>query len=162
MLASAIGVGLLAGLATGGRISRLGDLRVAWWPLLALAIAVRLMAGLAGDLAAPIYVAAFAGVVGVAVANRRLAGAPLIAAGAALNLLVVAINGGMPVSADAIAAVGGTFPRDPLHMELGPSSRLTLLADIIPFPVVRTAYSAGDVLLAIGGGWLAFRSLRPA
>ncbi len=160
MLASAVIVGFAAGLASGGSISRLGDLNVRWWPVLAVAIALRVAGGLAGDLAAGTYVLAFAGVVAVALANRRLPGASLIAAGAALNLIVVAANGAMPISAQAVAMVGGAMPVDRLHTELVSASRLALFADVIPFPVVRTAYSVGDVLIALGGGWLTFAALR--
>lgn len=160
MLASALGLGLAAGLASGGRLSRLGELRIAWWPLLVGAVLVRLVASAAGDLTSLLYVGGFACVVVVAVANRSLPGAWLIAGGSALNLVVVAVNGAMPVASEAIASVGGTFPRDPLHVELSAASRLPFLADVIPFPIVRTAYSVGDVLLAIGGFWLPFVWLR--
>ena len=161
MLASAVAVGLLAGFARGGSFARLSRLEIAWWPLLAAAVSLRLAAGFFGDLAAAAYLLAFTGVVAVAIANRSLAGAWLIAAGAALNMIAVAANGAMPVSPDAIAAVGGSFPRDALHTVLDGSSRVAFLADVIPFPVVRTAYSAGDVLIAFGGAWLSFAAVRP-
>lgn len=160
MLASAIGLGLAAGLLAGGRLSRLGDLRIGWWPVLVAAVALRIVAGYSGDASSLLYVVAFAGIVGVAVANRRLPGMWPIAVGSALNLAVVAANGAMPVSREAIAAVGGSFPSDALHRELDGASRLAPLADVIPFPVVRTAYSIGDVLIAIGGFWLTFTQLR--
>ncbi len=160
MLASAVALGLAAGLATGGRLSYLGELHIRWWPLLAVSVALRVAAGSAGELAAVVYVIAFAGIVAVAAADRSLAGAPLIAAGATLNLIVVALNGAMPISPEAVAAVGGAMPTDRLHSELVPGSRLPLLADVIPFPVVRTAYSVGDVLIAAGGAWLTFAGVR--
>lgn len=160
MLASAVVLGVAAGLAGGGRLSRLGEMRVVWWPVLLVVVVLRLAAGALGEAAAIAYVLAFAGIVAVALANRGLPGALAIAAGAALNLAVVAANGAMPVSRDAIAAVGGAFPTDALHRELGPDARLAALADVIPFPVVRTAYSVGDVLIAVGGFWLPFARLR--
>lgn len=160
MLASAIALGLLAGLATGGSLARLGDLRIAWWPVLAGAVVLRLAAGYAGEAAPFAYVVAFGAVVAVAIANRALPGAWAIATGAALNLAVVAANGAMPISREAIALVGGAFPTDALHRELDASSRLAPLADVIPFPVVRTAYSVGDVLIAVGGAWLTFAQMR--
>lgn len=160
MLASAVVLGLAAGLARGGSLLRLSDLHVRWWPVLAAAVALRLAAGLFGDLAVVAYLVAFGGIVAVAVVNRALPGAWLIAAGATLNLIAVAANGAMPVSADAIAAVGGSFPRDRLHSALDASSRLPFLTDILPFPVVNTAYSVGDVLIAIGGAGLSFAAVR--
>ena len=162
MLASAVALGLLAGFARGGSFARLARLEVAWWPVLGAAILLRLGAGLFGDLAVLAYLIAFAGIVAVALANRSLPGAWLIAAGAALNLVVVAANGAMPVSAEAISAVGGAFPRDQLHSVLDGSSRLPFFADVIPFPVIRTAYSVGDVLIALGGAWLSFAAVTRA
>ncbi len=162
MLASAVALGLLAGFARRGSFARLARLRIEWWPLLAAAVALRLAGGLLGDLAVVAYLVAFAAIVAVAVANRRLNGAWLIAAGASLNLIAVAVNGSMPVSADAISAVGGPFPRDPLHSVLDASTRLPYLTDVIPFPVVRTAYSVGDVLIALGGAWLSFAAVTHA
>ena len=161
MLASAVVIGLAAGLLRGGRLSNLQDLRVSLWPVLLAAVLIRLLAGVAGEWAAGLYVAGFLGVVAVAIANWRLAGAPLIAIGAGLNLLVVAVNGAMPISLDAVAAVGGSVPRDPLHVELRPDSRLPFFADVVPVPLVRTAYSLGDLFLAVGGLWLSFRSVKP-
>lgn len=160
MLASAVAFGIAAGLLSGGRLARLAELRIAWWPLLAAGILLRLGAGLAGDAAPAVYVVAFGAIVAVALADHRLAGAPVIAAGATLNLVVVALNAGMPVSVDAVAAAGAAFPRDGLHTELVAGSRLALLADVIPVAAIRSVYSAGDVLLALGGGWLAFAAVR--
>ena len=159
MLASAVALGLIAGFARGGSFARLSSLRIAWWPVLGVAVLLRLGAGLFGDLSVAAYLIAFAGIVAVAIANRSLPGALLIAAGAALNLIAVAANGAMPVSAEAISSVGGTFPRDPLHTTLDASSRLPFLTDVIPFPVVRTAYSVGDVFIALGGAWLSFAAV---
>ncbi|MEK7860856.1 MAG: DUF5317 family protein, partial [Chloroflexota bacterium] len=76
------------------------------------------------------------------------------------NLVGVAANGGMPVDAAAMAAVGVSMPSDRLHIPLDASTRLAALADFIPVPVVRGVYSPGDVLLAVGGFWLPFTWLR--
>lgn len=162
MLASGPVLGVAAGLLSGGRLARFADLRIAWWPLLAAAVAVRLAAPLAGGLAAVAYVAAFAAIALVALANARLPGMGLIAAGAVLNLSVVAANGGMPVDAGALATAGAVMPADPLHVEMTAASALALFADRIPLPLVRGVYSGGDVLLAAGGFWLPFRWMRSA
>jgi hypothetical protein len=161
MLASSVALGVAAGWLTGGRrLARLGDLRIRWWPLLAAAVALRLAAPLAGDLAALAYVIAFAGIAAVALADRHLPGMIAIAAGAALNCVVVAANGGMPVDQAAVAAAGATMPSDRLHLALGDASRLAVLADRIPLAPFRNVYSAGDVFLAIGGFWLPFAWMR--
>lgn len=160
MLASAVVVGVLAGLATGGRLAALEGLRLAWWPLLAAAVVLRLSAGAFGDVAPAVYVVAFAAIAAVALANRHLAGAALVALGAALNLTVVALNGGMPVSLDAVAFATAAFPHDSLHVELVANSRLPYLADVIPIALVRSVYSAGDIFLALGGAWVSFAAVR--
>ncbi|MGH2450014.1 MAG: DUF5317 family protein [Candidatus Limnocylindria bacterium] len=161
MLASAIVLGVAAGLIFGGgRASRLAELRVAWWPLLAGAIAARLGAVALGDLALAAYLLGFAGIVAVAARNFRLPGMTLIAAGSALNLLVIALNGAMPVDPAALSAAGTVMPADPLHEPMDGDTRLGFLGDVIPIPVVRLVYSVGDVLIAAGGFWLPFAWLR--
>lgn len=161
MLASAIALGVAAGWATGGRrLARLGDLRIRWWPVLVAAVVLRAGAPLLGDLSLFAYLLAFASITAAALANRALPGMSVIAAGATLNLIVVAANGGMPVDQAAVVAAGGRMPDDPLHTTLDSSTRLPQLADVIPAPIFRSVYSFGDVLLAIGGFWLPFAWLR--
>ncbi|HVR44035.1 MAG TPA: DUF5317 family protein [Thermoanaerobaculia bacterium] len=161
MLASAILAGVSAGWLTGGRdLRRLGDVRIRLWSLLALAVALRVLAPLFGELSAIAYVAAFASIAVVALVDRRLPGMSLIAAGATLNCIVVAANGGMPVDPAALAAAGVTMPNDRLHIELLPATRFPQLADVLPLALFRSVYSVGDVLLAAGGFWLPFVWLR--
>lgn len=162
MLASGPVLGVAAGLLSGGRLARFADLRIAWWPLLAVAFGVRLAAPLAGGLAAAAYVAAFLAIALVALRSAALPGMRLIAAGAALNLAVVALNGGMPVDAAALAAAGARPPDDALHVSLTGATAFPLLADRIPLAPFRGVYSLGDVVLALGGFWLPFRWMRSA
>lgn len=91
-------------------------------------------------------------VVGWVVANRHLPGLVLVAAGLAANALVMAANGSMPVSPDAIAALGiGDVEVPPgKHVLLDDATRLPWLADVIPVPPLRSIISVGDILLAIG------------
>lgn len=162
MLASAVALGVAAGWLFGGRhIERLGELRIRWWPLLAGAVALRAIAPLFGEVSVVAYVLGFAGITAVALYDRQLRGMSLIAAGATLNAIVVAANGGMPVDPSAIAMAGATMPSDRLHIELGPTTRLPQLADVIPLALFRSVYSVGDVLLALGGFWLPFTWMRP-
>lgn len=161
MLASAIVAGVAAGWLTGGRnLGRLGDVRIRWWPLLALAVALRILAPVFGDLSAIAYVVAFASIAVAALADRRLPGMSLIAAGATLNCIVVAANGGMPVDQAAVVAAGAAMPNDRLHIELVAGTRFPQLADVLPLALFRSVYSVGDVLLAAGGFWLPFVRLR--
>lgn len=160
MLASGPVVGVLAGWAFGGRLSRLSDLRVRLWGVLAMAVAIRLLAGVAGDFAPSLYVMAFVGIVVVALGNARLAGMPLLALGSLLNLLVVAANGGMPVDQGALTAAGAQMPSDRLHLPLTDGTVLSILADRIPLSPFRSVYSLGDVLLTVGGFWIPFAAMR--
>src|SRR5437870_559959 len=102
MLASALALGLLVAIATGGSARRFGDLRLRFWPLLFLALGVRVLAGLWS--VGLLFAVSLLGILLVCSANRRLPGMPLIAIGTALNFTVVAANNGMPVSADALAS----------------------------------------------------------
>lgn len=160
MLASGPILGIAAGLAMRGSLARLADIRIRWWPVLAAAIAVRLFAGQIGAVAPLLYVLAFAGIVLVAALNRGTRGMVLVAAGAALNLLVVAINGGMPVDPAAVGVAGTRMPDDALHISMTERTALPLLADWIPLAVYRSVYSPGDLLLAAGGFWIPFAAMR--
>ena len=84
---------------------------------------------------------------------------PAIAVGAALNLVVVVANRGMPVSESAAAVAGyvgdlssslsGVFSHRPLTSE----THLPILGDVMPIPgpaVVQSVVSVGDVLLMAG------------
>lgn len=161
MLASAVALGVASGwLAGSRRLERLADLRISWWPLLAVAVVTRAVAPFLGELSVLAYVVAFGGITAVALADRRIPGMSVIAAGATLNAIVVAANLGMPVDPAALAAAGAMMPSDPLHVELGPATRFPQLADVIPLVLYRSVYSVGDVLLALGGFWVPFAWMR--
>jgi hypothetical protein len=91
-------------------------------------------------------------VVAWVVANRHLRGLWLVAAGLLCNALVMGANGAMPVSPEAIAALGLEGAQVPpgKHMLLTESTRLPWLADIIPVPPIRSIISVGDLVLAAG------------
>lgn len=161
MLISSIVLGIAAGLAFRGRWRRLGGLEIRWWPVLATAVALRLLGSVLGSAAPILYVAAFAGIAAVAYVNRAVPGMLFVAAGSALNVMVVAANGGMPVDAGAVQAAGASIaPANGLHVPLDTGTRLAALADIIPIPLFGVVYSIGDVLLALGGFWVPFSWLR--
>jgi uncharacterized protein DUF5317 len=159
MLTSGVVLGVAAGWALGGRIGRLADLRVSWWPLLAVAIAIRIFAPAFGD-SLVAWIVGFVIIVAVALVDRSLPGMSVIAAGAALNLLVVLANGAMPVDAAAAVLAGTTIPSDGLHRELREGDALALLADRIPVAPINRVYSAGDLVLAAGGFWVPFAAMR--
>jgi hypothetical protein len=158
MLLSGVVAGLALGIAIGRDWRRLDRLQVKWLPVLVLALVARAIAPLAPfplglDLLGITMTTVFA------IANWRLPGAPLVALGSFLNLIVILVNGAMPVDVELLGAAGGRLRDDAIHEPLNDSSVLPLLADIIIVPFVRAAYSIGDVFIAIGGFLLPFVTL---
>src|SRR5206468_4995 len=100
--------------------------------------------------------------------NIRLAGVPLILAGLALNLLVIASNGGMPVSREALESSGqGDVLQELIdegaakHHLLTDDDVLTALADVIPVGgPIKQVVSLGDVFVYAGVVWLIVAVMR--
>ena len=159
MLASGIVLGIAAGWLSGGKLGRLADLEVRWWPLLVLAIGLRVIAPSIGE-SLVVWILSFGAIGLVAAVNRDIPGMWLIVAGAIMNLIVVLANSAMPVDARVAASVGVAIPADGLHRELQDGDLLPFLTDVIPVPVVSRVYSVGDAMLAVGGFWLPFQRMR--
>jgi hypothetical protein len=155
-------LGLVSGLARGGRVSNLGRVQLRYPALVAaglvLQVGAELTAGPPSSTSSTrgivvlcvsyVLLAAFVG------ANRHVPGTILIAAGLVLNLAVIVANGGMPVSLEA-ARVAGIDPgayldRAVKHRRMLPDTTLGFLGDVIPLPYLRTVVSAGDVVIAAG------------
>ena len=114
----AVPIGLVAGALLGGRLDRLGELRFRWaWLAIAGLVAQIVLfadpvASSIGDLGPVVYVASTAAVLVAVVRDWRIPGMPIVALGAASNLLAIVANGGvMPASPEAVAAI------DPLGTE---------------------------------------------
>jgi hypothetical protein len=154
----AIPVGILAGYLLGGRLDRLSSIRFRWAPLAILGLAVQVvlfsdpLAGLVGDAGPPIYVASAVAVFVAVVRNLDIAGLPIVAVGAASNLLAIVANGGsMPAHPDAVAVIGGVGPNSNSTVTTDPA--LGPLTDIFAIPAwvpFANVFSIGDVLLGIG------------
>lgn len=159
MLASALVAGFVVGLGLGGSWRKLAAVRIGWWPLLVVAVALRLLAAvpIPVDVARAVYVASLWLLLAVAIRNLALPGAWLIASGIGANALVIGLSGGvMPVSTEALAQAGGRAPDVVLH-RLTPTP--PPLGDVLPIPPFGV-YSVGDVLLAIGVFVLIVRTMR--
>jgi hypothetical protein len=152
----AIGLGLLAGFAARGRIENLAHLHFRW-PWLVLAVLLVRAATLLTPLnrvdgAQYVYAASLAALVAWTVWHiSRVAGIWLVAAGSALNLVViVANNGRMPVSPEL---AGSLVQRGHAgqYVVMASDTHLNWLADWI---VLRLGpveiYSAGDLVVALG------------
>jgi hypothetical protein len=165
----AIPFGILLGLALGGRVDgirrleiRFGGLAVLGYVLQSL-LFVPPVHRLAGDAAPLLYVATNALVVGVLAANARTAGMPIACLGAALNLLVIAINGGfMPADPGVYASRGMTID-GLLNTRFIDHPQLAGLSDWIALPAWlpgTNVISVGDVLVGVGVGAVLALAMR--
>ena len=151
MLLTAVAVltGLGIGLALPPRTTRFARPRVRLVPLVVAGVACQLIANrMTGDGAVALGIVALGLLVGFAVANLHLTGMGVMTIGLGLNLLVLLMNGGMPVSPRALRAAD--VPAGELqgarHHER-PSDHLTVLGDIIP--VGGQVVSYGDLIIAV-------------
>ncbi len=156
----AIAVGVLS----GGSVRFLEGVRIHWWALgpigLALQVApIHSRSAAWVGVAAASLVASYLVLLALVAVNRRAPGAGLMAAGLALNLAVAAVNGGMPVSRAAIRAVGGgggsggtvAVEGGAKHHVMSRGDVLRPLADVLPVPrPIGIVLSVGDVLLYVG------------
>jgi hypothetical protein len=156
----AVVAGLLLGVLTRGSLARLGELRLRWAPLIVLGMAVQLalfsspIGNTLGDTAPLVYVLSNVTVLVAVAANLAIPGLLVVLLGGASNLLAIAANGGyMPVSAEALAAMGRTTKVDYSNSALREDVVLGPLTDIFTMPVwvpMSNVFSIGDVLIGIG------------
>ena len=151
--------GIVVGWVRGGRVRNLGTvaLRSTW--LIVVAVLAQTVLGftpLAEPMALALLIASQIAVLAFAARNWLLPGALLVGAGALANGVVIAANGAMPVSEEAMLRIA----RHPLeiasakHRLMEPTDALPWLADVIPLPALAQVVSVGDVLLAAGIGVL--------
>jgi Family of unknown function (DUF5317) len=151
-------LGLLIGVATGGKLGNLAHLRLRWpWFVLVVllireAILFRPLNQIEG--VQYVYAVALAALVAwTALHIKTLPGAWVACSGAAMNLIVVLANGArMPVAPELAGALvkQGHIGQ---YVLMGPGTYLSWLADWIGFPwPVRGAYSPGDLVIAVGIG----------
>jgi hypothetical protein len=147
------------GLARGGALRSLRShgVKAVWLGIACLAVQASLvvlpMPGLGGFV---LLVAALATLLGIARANGRLAGVPLLALGLLLNLIVVLANVGMPVPAATLERAGITLEQpapdrpDAKHVLQRGGTRLGLLGDRLAVRPLRTVTSYGTVIELAG------------
>lgn len=154
---------------TGGRLSRLGELRARGLTMLLVALAIQVVVTSVWP-TMPHAVAVAGSLLSYAMLglvlwwNRRLPGMVLIAIGAGTNAVVSAINGGtLPASAAALRAAG-------IHARAGFDNsgvlrhpHLSWLGDIFVTPgwlPLRNTMSIGDLVLLAGAAVLVVRTTR--
>jgi hypothetical protein len=168
LLLVALVIGLLAGLATGGKLGNVAFLKIRWPWLVVAALVVR-EAAIFSPLSVVdgiqyVYVVALAALVGwTAWHAARLRGAWIVAIGASLNLVVVIANGArMPVAVD-LAGHLATRGHIGQYVVMGSGTNLGWLGDWIGVPgPLGGAYSPGDVVIAIGIAVVVFFATRQA
>lgn len=153
-------VGLLLGVATCGRIIHLAEAPPRAWVLLPLSGGLGLLA--VDQQMIPAWFLSCLAVGGLGWMNRTNLGAPLVGLGAATNLLVVALNGGMPVDEEAARSIGHPLPAtmNGFHQRLDHHSELAGLGDVIAIAPLGQVFSIGDLLLATGCALFVFSASR--
>jgi Family of unknown function (DUF5317) len=144
----------------GGSLRRLADLdiRAAWTVLLSAAIQVGITSAIRGgshEVHVLLHFASYGLVVWFLVANRQKFGMPLVALGAGLNMLAIAVNGGtMPASWFALRVSGIDTSGGFENSGLVHHAHLAFLGDVIPVPgpwPIGNVLSIGDLLIYAGG-----------
>jgi hypothetical protein len=144
----------------GGRFGALAEFRFRRAGLLAIALVIQvLIVSIIPDvgywIAAPLHLGSYAAAAIFLWSNRRVTGLWILTTGAALNAMVITLNGGiMPASARALAAVG----RMPESASFENSTviahpRIGFLGDVFRTPAgipFANVFSIGDLLIGIG------------
>lgn len=156
-LAVALGVALL----TGGSLARVLEtrLRAVWALFLALALQVALdlfWSGPGNGLSRVLLVASYLLLLGFCGVNLSARGMSVVAIGIALNGLVIAVNGGMPIRTDP------GFRETVKHHAERPADSLTFLGDIIVLRPLNQALSFGDLIMLVGLVDVLVHRSRPA
>jgi Family of unknown function (DUF5317) len=143
----------------GGRLGRLGDirLRASWAVLLSAAIQVGITAvdrGGSHTVHVLLHLTSYAFAAWFLIANRRLIGISIVALGAGLNVLVIALNGGvMPAGATALRIAGIDTRGGFANSAAVAHPHLALLGDVIPVPgpwPIGNVLSVGDLIIFVG------------
>lgn len=166
LLLIALVLGLVAGVATGGKVGNLANLRFRW-PLFVVAVLIVREGALINPFnriegVQYVYAVSLAALVAWTIWHiPHLPGVWLVSAGAGLNLVVVLANGSRMPVAPALAGILVERGHIGQYVVMGPGSQLNWLADWIGVPgPLGGAYSPGDVLVALGIALVAFLATR--
>ncbi|MDQ3646126.1 MAG: DUF5317 domain-containing protein [Actinomycetota bacterium] len=165
-----LGAGAAAlGVARGGSLQRLAETSFRGiWLLFAgfgaqIALELWSPAWLTEPISLFVVILANVAVVAFLCLNRALPGVTMMMLGTAMNVIVIAGNGGMPVSPDAADFAGVPITAGdtgPKHQVLDPGTTLPWLADVIPIPRSGSVLSAGDLVLMAGVARLVYVQTR--
>jgi hypothetical protein len=167
----ALALPLLAGLALaplfGGRLRRIGEIRLRSTGLFFAAIALQLAAFPVSalpwhtpeDVAVALWLGSYGLLVLAALRNVRLRGVPLVVVGMIFNLSAILANSGhMPALPAALRAAGLHFQQS-RNSIASSTPHLGWLVDrwgAPPWVPYANVFSVGDILIAVGGLVFAF------
>jgi hypothetical protein len=168
LMAICMAIIVAVGFLLGGRLGNLADLRIEWPWLALVGLALQFVTGPGSTVPLLCLYLSFALLIGFTIKNIRVFGFPVILAGVLCNLLVIGINGGMPVSKHALRSSDqGQFLGDlendpyPKHHLATTDDQLVFLGDVIPLPSpVEQAISLGDILTYGGVGLVVVGAMR--
>jgi hypothetical protein len=171
---------IVVALLRGGSLLNIAAVKLRWLPLVIAGFALQLLiftpfarSPLVAFATLPIYVLSLALVAIWVAANWRIPGMALIAIGLALNVAVIAANGGhMPVLpegarlAGQYEALAADDPSTSKHLLMEPDQvQLWLLSDIIVIPhgvPGASVLSVGDLVLTAGIAILCYSTILHA
>jgi hypothetical protein len=156
----AVIVGVIVGLAVGGRLSGLASIDFRWAPLILVGFLVQVVlfsdavAARVGAAGPVVYVVSTLLVGAAVLRNLRLPGMPLILLGAFSNMAAILANGGfMPAAPGAMAALGKDAPTIYSNSAILDEPSLAPLIDQFALPrwlPFANVFSVGDAVLAAG------------
>jgi hypothetical protein len=163
-------IAVCAGFVARGSLRPFERLRLHWWGVAIAGLALQVVptAWRAERSSGPVaLVASYALLIAFVWVNRRLPATRLMLLGLALNLTVIALNAGMPVSVAAVRSAGGSAAEIPVraagakHHLMTSDDLLRPLGDVIGVPQpAGIVLSVGDVLLYGGVGWFVVAVMR--
>jgi hypothetical protein len=173
-LAIVLFIALAISVLRGGRLTNLGEVELRTWWLLPIALGLQLGTSVLPDkdwaegVGVAMVLSSFFVLMVLVLLNRNRTGMWLAGLGVLMNFTVIALNGGMPVLAEAARVASGFAVDEPdlsgsfKHVILDETSRLTVLSDVIPLRLwsLGQVISLGDVFLAVGLGRFLEQELR--
>jgi hypothetical protein len=153
---------------TGGRLSSLASLRFRTGRLLLVALAgqvvVMQVPGVPGWLASVVHLGSYAMAASFVALNRHVPGLWLLALGAGLNGVVIALNGGtLPASESAMRIAGLGAESGFANSAVLGDPVLPWFGDVFAVPAswpLANVFSVGDVLIVLGAAWVVHAAAR--
>lgn len=157
---------------TRGSFERLGQikLRAVWLLLVALAgqLALELVdlpEDRFDDLGFGLLLATYVLILAFCIVNRRISGMIVVTIGVALNVLVIALNQGMPTKDDVVERNGREvrvpIERTVKHRPEEDDDVLSFLGDVLTVPgLPNQQFSIGDVVIGVGVAAVCFEASR--